>query len=146
MSGKYSVGNIVDTPKGKIKILSYTAGKRLPEGKRLHPRATIEFLATGAVINIQTTNISTGKFSDYNEKTVYGVGSIGSEITIPQRHSSSPVRRVYALWAKMLKRAYGNYKSPYVGGTVDDMWHSFTNFLQSVPSVPNYQQWLDGES
>lgn len=138
---KYIIGAIVDTPKGQIRILSVKPGKRLQDGKRQHPRAAIEFLATGTVIDVQTTNIAAGKISDYREKTVYGVGYLGSQIKIPPRENASIVRRIYDLWANMLKRAYGNYACGYDNVTVDVRWHNFTNFLSTIQEIPCYSLW-----
>ena len=53
MTTKYKVGSIVDTPKGKIKILDYTPGKRLPNNKKKEARATIRFIESGWVCNVQ---------------------------------------------------------------------------------------------
>ena len=60
MTTKYKVGSIVDTPKGKIKILDYTPGKRLPNNRRKHARATIRFIESGWVCNVQVANIASG--------------------------------------------------------------------------------------
>lgn len=142
---KYTPGNIIDTPKGKIKIISVKPGKRLNGNKRIHPRAVIEFLNTGTVLDVQSTNIACGKFSDYRLPTVYGVGYIGSTLKIPSRENPSIIRRIYDLWANMLKRAYGNYKTCYVGITVDRRWHNFTHFLNTIQNVPGYSEWEKNE-
>ena len=55
MTTKYKVGNIIDTPKGKIKILEYTPGKRLPNNRRIHPRVTIRFIDSGWVCKQRTS-------------------------------------------------------------------------------------------
>lgn len=136
---KYEVGSIHNTPKGKIKILEYIAGKKLPNGKKQHPRAIIKFLNTGCVRNVQTTNIAKGKIEDFRAKTVYNIGYIGSEIKIPAR--GTIIRRIYDLWANMLKRCYGNYRGKYTGCNVDPRWHSFTNFLNTINNVEGYEMW-----
>ena len=141
MAKKYVPGSIIDTPKGKIKILSYSPGKRLSDGRKQHPRASIQFIETGTVLNAQTTNISCGKFSDYRKPTVYGVGYIGSTITVPKRDNSSVVRRIYDLWANMLKRAYGEYDTSYKGVSVDRRWHNFTTFLNTIQEIEGYKEW-----
>ena len=145
MTTKYKVGSIVDTPKGKIKILEYIAGKRLPNNKKQHPRVTIKFLDSGWVCNVQTTNIATGKIEDCRAKTVYGVGYLDTNIKIPTRGTST-IRKAYDLWANMLKRCYGNYKKCYKGCTVDKRWHSFKNFLNSLPELEGYEKWERGEN
>jgi hypothetical protein len=140
MTQKYAVGSIVDTPKGKIKILEYTPGKRLPNNKKQHPRATIRFVESGWVCNVQTTNIMTGHIEDCRAKTVYGVGYLDTDIKIPAR-GTSVIRRAYDLWANMLKRCYGAYRTCYTGCTVDKRWHSFKNFLNSIQQLEGYAEW-----
>lgn len=147
MTQKYKVGSIIDTPKGKIKILDYKAGKRLPNNKRIHPRVTIEFVKSGWVTNVQTTNIATGHIEDHRKKTVYGIGYLDTDIKIPERKSKSIIRKAYDLWANMLKRCYGNYTDDsYKECTVDVRWHSFKNFLNSIQELDGYEQWQAGEN
>lgn len=140
---RYKVGTIWSTSKGKIKILDYQPKYKSSDGKTHHARATIQFLETGCVRNVQATNIMTGKIEDYRAKTVYGVGYIGSEIKIPERKSKSVIRRIYDLWANMLKRCYGGYagNESYKDCSVDVRWHSFTNFLNSIQQVEGYEYW-----
>ena len=88
MTTKYKVGSIVDTPKGKVKILDYTAGKRLPHNKKLHARVTIRFIESGWVCNVQATNIASGHIEDCRAKTVYGVGYLDTDMNIPTRGTS----------------------------------------------------------
>ena len=140
-TSKYIPGSIVNTPKGKIRILSYRPGKRLNDGKKQHPRIVIEFLKTGTVISVQATNIAAGKFHDYREPTVYGVGYIGSSIIIPARDKHSVIRRVYDLWSNMLRRAYGGYDTSYSGVKVDPRWHNFTHFLNTIQNIQGYSEW-----
>ena len=144
MTTKYKVGNIIDTPKGKIKILEYTAGKRLPNNRRIHPRVTIQFIESGWVCNVQSSNIAAGKVKDFRAKTVYGVGYLDTDLKIPMR-GNSIIRRVYDLWANMLKRCYGGYRTSYKGCSVDKRWHSFKNFLNSVQELDGYTEWEKGD-
>lgn len=137
----YEINKTYETPKGLIKILSRTKKQKLPNGKTKHPRAVIQFVETGTVIDIQTCNIKAGKFEDFMKPTVYGVGFMGSPIRIPDRGSNSIIRRIYDLWANMLKRAYGNYKTSYVGCRVDPRWHNFTTFLNTIHEVEGYEDW-----
>lgn len=145
MTTRYKVGSIIDTPKGKIKILEYTAGKRLPNNKKKHPRATIKFVESGWVCNVQTTNIPKGKIRDCRAKTVYGVGYLDTDINIPMR-GNSVMRRAYDLWANMLKRCYGGYDTCYKECTVDVRWHSFKNFFNSIQELEGYDKWEKGEN
>ena len=106
----------------------------------------IEILATGTVLDVQQGNLKAGKFTDYMERSVYGVGYLGSNISIPNRKYGTIIRRVYDLWANMLKRAYGGYKTCYRGATVEKRWHNFTNFLNTIHLVEGYDRWEKGEN
>ncbi len=63
----YEINKTYETPKGLIKILSRTKKQNLPNGKVKHPRAVIQFVKTGTVIDVQTCNIKAGKFEDFME-------------------------------------------------------------------------------
>lgn len=139
----YEINKTYETPKGLIKILSRTKKQKLPNGKFKHPRAVIQFVKTGTVIDVQTCNIKAGKFEDFMEPTVYDVGFLGSPIRIPARGSNSIIRKIYDLWANMLKRAYGNYgpHSSYIDCVVDPRWCNFTTFLNTIHEVEGYEEW-----
>lgn len=139
--GKYKVGSTHSTHYGEIAVLEVLDGSR---GRGSQTRVVIRFTATGSVRNVQANNISQGKVKDPAAPTVYGVGYIGSDLRIPQR-GTSEVRRVYDLWANMLKRAYGGFDPAYTDVTVDTRWHSFTRFLNTLELIPGYDAWLSGE-
>ena len=140
----YSEGTIHETPKGTVRILKRKRGSKKPV--LVHPRLVIEILATGTVLDVQQGNLKAGKFTDYMERSVYGVGYLGSNISIPNRKYGTIIRRVYDLWANMLKRAYGGYKTCYRGATVEKRWHNFTNFLNTIHLVEGYDRWEKGEN
>ena len=130
--GKYGVGTLHLCAGREIIIL-----EKLPREFGKQPRAVIRFTKTGYVANVQLSNIPTGKVKDRREPSVYGVGYIGSDISIPSRYTSE-VRRTYDLWANMLKRCYHTME----GGTVDPRWHNFTTFLNTISDVAGYSSWL----
>lgn len=137
---RYEVGSIHESPKGPLKVLEYIPGyKDRSTGKKVHPRVVIRMMNTGTVLNVQTTNIPDGKFEDYRRPTVYGIGYIGSSIKITARGTF--IRRVYDLWANMLKRVVHEYQ----GVSVDPRWLNFTNFLATIPDVKGYAAWERGE-
>lgn len=135
--GKFTLGSVHSTPSGDIAVVEEP--RRVGQNYRL----VIRFLATGTVLDCQQNNLSQGKVKDFNVPTVYGVGYIGSSLKIPQRGRGT-IRRAYDLWANMLKRAYGGFDPSYVDVTVHARWHSFTNFLNTLPLVPGYASWEDG--
>ena len=134
-STKYAAGTVHETPAGRIRILEHI----------YHPdkanRAVILFEESGWVANVQCTNIPAGKIRDCRKRTVYGVGYLGTDIRIPSRESGSIIRRLYDLWANMLKRCYGPYKGQYEGVVVDVRWHSFSAFMNTVTELPGYAEW-----
>lgn len=136
---KYIVNSTHESPKGPFKVLEYIPGYKTEAGTKRHPRVVIRMLNTGTVLNVQSTNIPLGKFNDFRIPTVYGVGYIGSDIKITER--GTYIRRVYDLWANMLRRV----TREYVGVSVDTRWLNFTSFLATIVSVPGYKQWENGE-
>ncbi|SOL37544.1 hypothetical protein [Yersinia phage fPS-19] len=140
MATRYEVNTIHSSPKGDFKVLEYIAGSRTPSGTKIHPRVVIRMLHTGSVLNVQSTNIPKGKFKDLREPSVCGIGYIGSDIKITGR--GTYVRRVYDLWANMLKRVVHEY----TGITVDKRWLNFTNFLNTIVDVKGYSAWEQGDN
>ena len=134
---KYAVGTEHQTEQGTIVILEH-----IPKGSanNTNTRSVIRFKDTGYVANVQTANIPANKIKDRRKPTVYGVGYIGSEIRIPKR--GEYIRRVYDLWANMLRRCYHDCLDCYEDVSVDPRWHNFTNFLNTVERIPNYDMWL----
>lgn len=137
--GKYKVGSIHDTPQGPIKVLEVDLTTL---GRGGQTRGVIRFLNTGTVRNVQFNNIRSGKVKDYNLPSVCGVGYIGSELRIPQR-GNSEIRRAYDLWANMLKRVTS--EPGYEDVKVHPNWLNFTRFLNTLPLVPGYDDWVAGE-
>ena len=132
--GKYAQGTRHMCAGKEIVIL-----ERIPNpGKQ--PRAVIRFVDTGYVANVQLSNIPAGKVKDRRERTVYGVGYLDWDISIPTR-SGALLRRVYDLWENMLRRCYFDH----TGATVDPRWHSFRNFFNSLEQVPNFPAFEAGE-
>ena len=129
---KYEPGNEYDTPCGRLRIHAV-----FPKGHNgaSNARAIVEFLGTGYTTNCQLSNIPAGKVKDRRLPTVYGVGYIDMEGTLPARGHA--MRNVYDLWANMLKRCYHEH----TGATVDARWHSFRCFLDTIHKVPGFAEW-----
>lgn len=133
-SSKYSQGTIINTKLGEVEIL-----------KNLGTRPTrliIRFVATGYITECRATNLVSNKVKDHRLPSVYGVGYLDG---IRIQPIGTEQRRIYNLWANMLKRAYGGYDSAYEDVTVDPAWHSFKTFLNTFSDIPNYQDFLDGK-
>lgn len=140
---KYFAGEEYETPCGKVKILEILPRLKGVSG-RSNKRAVVRFVESGYTCNIQLSNLPTGKVKDRRQPTVYGVGYLDTDITIPQR-GESIVRRIYDLWANMLKRCYGDRDSRnwsyYKDVTVDKRWHSFKQFMSTIHMVEGYELW-----
>jgi len=136
--GKYKPGTQHDTPAGPITVLSVDAATC---GRGQATRLVIRFNRTGAVREVQANNLSQGKVKDYMLPTVYGVGYIGSSLTIPQR-GCSEVRRAYDLWCNMLRRVQRD--TAYTDVTIDPRWLNFTQFLNSMDKLPGIEEWRAG--
>ena len=139
---KYSVGSIHNVEgQGDLIIVEYLP-KDLKKGIK-NSRAVIRFLETGCTRNIQLSNILKGSVKDLKKPTVYGVGYLDTDMKIPTRESGSEIRRAYDLWANMIKRTV--IDKSYTDVTVDVRWHSFKNFLNSLPELDGYEAWRKGD-
>jgi len=135
---KYGVGTQHNVDgQGIIEVLEYIP-KDIKAGVS-NTRAVVKFIATGYVCNVQLSNIPAGKIKDRRKATVYGVGYLDTDITIPTRGSGSTIRRAYDLWCNMIKRT--EVEVGYEDVTVDKRWYSFKNFLNSLPELPGYDLW-----
>lgn len=133
-TSKYSQGKLIDTKFGTVEIIR-NLGTR-------PTRLIVQFVDTGYITECRATNLLGGKVKDHRLPSVYGVGFLDG-IRIPAR--GTEVRRIYDLWANMLKRAYGGYACCYEGVTVDRSWHNFKTFLNTFTDIPNYEAFLRGE-
>lgn len=137
---KYFVGQIYESINGPVKVLEIIQ-KDLSKGIS-NKRAVIRFVNTGYTCNIQLSNLPLGKVKDKRLPSVYGHGYLDTDIRIPQRDSCSVIRRLYDLWANMLKRVY----CEKTGASIDKRWLSFNNFLSTVHMVDGYEAWERGDN
>lgn len=133
-SSKYSQGVLVDTKYGTVEVLKNLGTRPV--------KLIVRFVATGYITECRATNLVSGKVKDHRLPSVYGVGYLDG-VRIQPRGTEQ--RRIYDLWANMLKRAYGGYDASYHDVTVDKAWHSFKTFLNTFSDIPNYQDFLDGK-
>ena len=133
-SSKYSQGTIIQTANGEVEILR-NLGTR-------PTRLIIRFTATGYMTECRATNLISNKVKDHRLPSVYGVGYLDGVRVQPR---GTEQRRIYDLWANMLKRAYGGYDISYQDVTVDTPWLSFKTFLNTFSDIPNYEAFLRGE-
>lgn len=133
-SSKYSQGALVHTTNGTVEILKNLGTKPT--------RLIVRFVDTGYITECRATNLISNKVKDHRKPSVYGVGYLDG-VRIQPRGTEQ--RRIYDLWANMLKRAYGGYDKSYVDVTVDKPWHSFKTFLNTFSDIPNYQDFIAGK-
>lgn len=141
---KYEPGATLTTPSGEVRLLEVWNLAKARERGFSNSRAIVEFTATGYVTNCQLSNLVAGKVKDMRVPSVYGVGYLDADLRIPTRESGSEVRRLYDLWANMLKRCYTD--PTYSDCNVDPRWHSFRNFMNTVQDVPGYAEWCAGKN
>ena len=102
----------------------------------------VQFLETGYVRKANIDNIKAGKIKDLYKKTSYGVGFLG-EYKRTGYHAQAQ-----QLWRNMIKRCYyENDPKNYMayGTTVDPRWHQFASFLEDLPTLDNFEKWLNKE-
>ena len=139
-TSKYTAGGTANTASGAVRFIEIWNAAQSRERGFSNARAIVEFTDTGYIVNCQLSNLIAGKVKDMRKPSVYGVGYLDMDVRIPARDSGSEIRRLYDLWANMLKRCY----TPEVGYencTVDSRWHSFRNFINTIQDVPNYSLW-----
>jgi len=108
---------------------------------RIWPMWLIQFEGTGSTIEVYKSNASRGKVKDPYKISFCGVGYIGEPSKPHYR------KQAYRLWSNMLKRCYDEkYKSGYYGRgySVCERWKCFANFLEDLPHLDNFDQWLRG--
>lgn len=103
--------------------------------------ALIQFIETGFTRKVNIDNAKVGKVRDPYSISVYNKGYDGEFQKVYYW------KRARQLWQNMMKRCYcekdprGYFKK---GVTVDDRWLCFANFLVDLPTLHNFQGWLEG--
>jgi hypothetical protein len=102
----------------------------------------IRFVETGTVKKCVRSNMLAGKVKDAYKKSVYGEGYYGDFDKKPYW------KQAKQLWQNMLKRCYCEKdKKGYFGKAfVCERWKCFANFLEDISNLPNFDQWLKGQT
>ena len=102
----------------------------------------IKFLDTGTTKWVYRENAIAGKVRDEYSVSVYGVGFLGF-----YNKDLTYAKKAKQLWRNMMKRCYCEKdKKGYFGHvTVSNRWHCFENFLDDLPSIKNFNLWLNAE-
>lgn len=96
------------------------------------------------------SNVIKGKVKNVYHKTIYGVGYLGLHSDGSRPTTTGENARAYVLWNEMIRRCYDEKslmrKPNYKNVTVCDRWHSFSQFLEDLPKIQNYEYWLEHEN
>jgi len=99
----------------------------------------VVFKETNYTTQAYWENVVKGKIKDPYKKSFLGVGYIGEFEKVPYW------KKARQLWSNMMKRCYNpNDEKGYFGKCfVDPRWHCFANFLVDLPSIENFDKWLN---
>lgn len=115
--------------------------KKRANGKGSHTMWTILFEGTDTMMTVYKENALQGKVKDPYQVSVYGVGYLGFFT-----HSKPYWKKAKQLWRNMMKRCYCEEDSKGYYGTgvsVCKRWHDFSNFLEDVSKLDNFDKWLE---
>ncbi len=111
---------------------------------------TIQFLDSHEYAKkVPYTRCKTGQIKNPFHPSVHGIGYLGtmSNGEVPKVSENGKQTREYATWRNMLKRCYDpkslKRNPTYMGCSVVERWHSFSNFLEDMPKIENYFFWLN---
>lgn len=105
-------------------------------------KCVIQFIETGTVKECVRSNMLAGKVKDPYKVSVYGKGYYGFFDKVFYW------KQAKQLWQNMLKRCYCE-KDPkgYLGKAfVCDRWLCFSNFLEDIKNLKNFDKWLSGQN
>lgn len=120
---------------GPFRILSRAESN----GKSKHIMVNIQFINTGTITTVRYCDALSGNVRDDYMPYVSGVGCIGK---------ASSYHPAYNLWEGMISRCYNKDSSSYAiygakGVTVCDKWKCFEYFLEDLPLIDGYNNWLN---
>lgn len=100
----------------------------------------VEFIKSGYRCCSRTESINSGSVKDKLMKSQCNIGSIGYINTRQYSHE-------YRIWKDMIQRCYNPKDKSYLyygakGITVCNRWLRFDNFVNDIPDIPNYNEYL----
>ena len=123
--------------------LTNNAGESLTIVKKKgNKKVIVVFKETNYMTEAYYENVIKGKIKDPYAKSFLGVGYLGEFDRPPYW------KTVRQLWTNMMKRCYNpkDDKGYFGRCFVDDRWHCFANFLNDLPSLKNFDEWLNWET
>ena len=109
-------------------------------GKKIRQerRARVRFLDTGYEPIVLVRDAIRGVIKDKYRRIIYGVACVGDTYT------NGDHRKAYSLWKSMIDRCYNHHHvRNYEHCFVCLRWLIFENFLEDLPKIPHYQDWLN---
>lgn len=138
----YEIGDTIENIKGqKVKIINEEQRVQ-PSGKKVKYHE-VEFLETGFRTFCTIDNFKRGKIKDLYLPTVHGHGIIG-DVPEGTKFRGNPI---YSVWAGIIARCHDDLvkskNKAYKDVTVSERWIYFSNFLEDVEKIPNYELWKE---
>lgn len=114
---------------------------RKKHGDREHNKWIVQFTDTGTTKEVYRENATAGKVRDEYAIAVYGKGYQGTF----SKEQFPYWKQARQLWRNMMKRCYStkDMKGYYGYATVCDRWHCFSTFLADLPTLNNFDLWLN---
>lgn len=108
-------------------------------GNRSYTMWKIQYLSSGYITEVYESNAKKGKVKDPYKISSYGFGYLGEFKKVPYH------KQAKQLWTNMIKRCYCEKdESGYFGTAfVDERWKCFANFLEDLPTLDNFEKWLE---
>lgn len=115
-----------------------TAGKIISKNAKY---CIVQFCESGYTTQANIFNVRLGKVADPYAKTFLGIGYLGEYEHPPYW------KQAKQLWSNMMKRCYNpkDYNGYFGYSFVDTRWQCFANFLEDIPSLPNFEGWLNSK-
>lgn len=113
------------------------SGDKFTVVRRNSKKCIVVFEDTKYTTEAYWANVEKGKIIDPYKKTVLGIGYLGEFKKV------SYWKKAKQLWQNMMKRCYNkNDSKGYYGKCfVDQRWHCFSNFLEDIKHLDNFEQW-----
>lgn len=104
-------------------------------------KCIVVFEDTGYNTEAYWANVQSGKITDPYRKSVLGIGYLGEFKKKPYW------KKAKQLWQNMMKRCYNeNDDRGYHGRCfVDSRWHCFSNFLEDISTLNNFNEWNNSD-